>query len=82
MTSREFVYKSIVKSLNLVIVLGDSSVGKTNLIARFCYNETDAKDSILDHFKPSNVPTVAIEFCSQDVKISRDDKSITGKIWV
>jgi GTPase SAR1 family protein len=64
-----------------IIVLGDSTVGKTNLIARFCYNQSDAGLSILDHFKPSGTPTVAIEFCTQDIKIQRDGRTITGKIW-
>lgn len=63
-----------------IIVIGDSNVGKTNLISRYCWNKLPKK-TILDNFILTNEPTVAIEFCSQDIIINIDSKVCIGKIW-
>lgn len=70
----------LIENVYKIIVVGDSSVGKTNLISRFCWNKLPKK-TILDNFILSNDPTVAIEFCSQDIILNIENQKIIGKIW-
>lgn len=52
-----------------VIVIGDSGVGKTNLITRFVENK----------FKPSYTATIGVDFKMKKFKL--DDKIIKMQIW-
>lgn len=52
-----------------VIVIGDSGVGKTNLITRFCQN----------HFKDSYVATIGVDFKIKTLPIG--DKKFKMQIW-
>ena len=56
-------------SLYKVIVIGDSGVGKTNLITRFCEN----------HFKDTYVATIGVDFKVKLLPIN--DKKIKMQIW-
>lgn len=56
-------------SLYKVIVIGDSGVGKTNLITRFCEN----------HFKDTYVATIGVDFKVKSLPIN--DKKIKMQIW-
>ena len=61
MDSVEYLFK--------VILIGDSSVGKTNLLNRFVKNE----------FNSQSKPTVGVDFFSKTVTI--DKKSVKAQIW-
>ena len=61
MESTEYLFK--------VILIGDSSVGKTNLLSRFVKNE----------FNSQSKPTVGVDFFSKTVTI--DKKSVKAQIW-
>lgn len=52
-----------------VIVIGDSGVGKTNLITRFCEN----------NFKDTYVATIGVDFKIKSLPIN--DKKIKMQIW-
>ena len=52
-----------------VIVIGDSGVGKTNLITRFCQN----------HFKDTYVATIGVDFKIKTLPIG--DKTFKLQIW-
>ena len=52
-----------------VIILGDSGVGKTNFITRFCENK----------FKQSYVATIGVDFKIKSVTV--DDKRYKLQIW-
>ena len=52
-----------------VIVVGDSGVGKSNLITRFTLNK----------FTDDNRPTIGVEFGAKN--ITHDGKVIKGQIW-
>ena len=52
-----------------VILIGDSSVGKTNLLTRFVKNEFNAQSK----------PTIGVDFFSKTVQIDR--KSVKAQIW-
>jgi small GTP-binding protein len=52
-----------------VIVIGDSGVGKTNLITRFCENQ----------FKESYVATIGVDFKIKSLMVN--DKRIKMQIW-
>jgi len=52
-----------------LIIIGDSSVGKTNILLRFCDNE----------FKPSHVATIGVDFKIKTIQV--DDKRIKLQIW-
>ena len=52
-----------------IILIGDSSVGKTNLLTRFVKNE----------FNQQSKPTIGVDFFSKTVQV--DKKSIKAQIW-
>lgn len=52
-----------------VIVIGDSGVGKTNLITRFCQN----------HFKDTYVATIGVDFKIKTLPIG--ERSFKMQIW-
>lgn len=52
-----------------LIVIGDSGVGKTNLITRFCEN----------HFKETYVATIGVDFKIKTLPIG--DKTFKMQIW-
>lgn len=52
-----------------VIIIGDSGVGKTNLITRFCEN----------HFKDSYVATIGVDFKVKTITCK--DKKYKLQIW-
>lgn len=55
--------------IDLVIVIGDSGVGKTNLLLRFVKNE----------FEYETHPTIGIDFTTKTVEL--DEKNIKVQIW-
>lgn len=57
----EFLFK--------VVLIGDSSVGKTNLLSRFTTNE----------FNPDSKATIGVEFATRTLEI--DGKKIKAQIW-
>lgn len=52
-----------------VVLLGDSGVGKTNMLSRFSK----------DKFKLNSKPTAGDEFATRSICV--DDKIIKGAIW-
>ena len=56
-------------SLCLVVLIGDSGVGKSNLLMRFTKNE----------FYPDSKSTIGVEFATRS--ISFDKKVIKAQIW-
>jgi len=52
-----------------IVLIGDSAVGKSNLLARFARNE----------FYPSSKSTIGVEFQTQKMDINR--KEIKAQIW-
>ncbi|WOK96904.1 hypothetical protein Cni_G05612 [Canna indica] len=52
-----------------IVMIGDSSVGKSNLLARFARNE----------FYPNSKATIGVEFQTQKMNI--DGKEIKAQIW-
>eukprot|EP01080_Neovahlkampfia_damariscottae_P005660 gene5660-9476_t len=61
MTEVDFMYK--------VVVIGDSGVGKSNLITRFTMNK----------FTEDSKSTIGVEFGAKNIEI--DGKTIKGQIW-
>ena len=57
-------------SFNIVVVTGDSSVGKTNIISRFTTNE----------FQLENKATIGVEFGHAEVTIP-DGTQVKVQIW-
>src|SRR5579871_4470049 len=53
----------------LVVLIGDSGVGKSNLLSRFTRDE----------FNPDSKSTIGVEFATRSVKI--EDKTIKAQIW-
>lgn len=54
---------------HIVVLIGDSGVGKTNLLSRFTRNE----------FNPDSKSTIGVEFAARTVKL--DKRSIKAQIW-
>lgn len=52
-----------------VVLIGDSGVGKTNLLSRFSKNE----------FSLESKSTIGVEFATRSIKV--DDKIIKAQIW-
>lgn len=52
-----------------LIIIGDSGVGKTNILTRFCE----------DVFKETHVATIGVDFSVRNIQI--DDKKIKLQIW-
>eukprot|EP01018_Ginkgo_biloba_P035319 Gb_34717 [translate_table: standard] len=59
--SEEYLFK--------VVVIGDSAVGKSNLLSRYARNE----------FNPNSKATIGVEFQTQSMEI--DGKEIKAQIW-
>lgn len=53
----------------IVVLIGDSSVGKTNLLGRFTRNE----------FNLESKSTIGVEFATRSVEV--DNKVIKAQIW-
>lgn len=52
-----------------IVLIGDSGVGKTNLLSRFTKNE----------FNLESKPTIGVEFATKTINI--DGKNIKAQIW-
>ena len=52
-----------------VVVIGDSGVGKSNLITRYTR----------DHFSQVSKSTIGVEFATKTIQIDSD--SVTGQLW-
>lgn len=52
-----------------VVLIGDSGVGKSNLLSRFSKNE----------FSLDSKSTIGVEFATRSIKV--DDKIVKGQIW-
>jgi len=52
-----------------VVLIGDSGVGKSNLLSRFTRNE----------FKLESKSTIGVEFATKSIQA--DDKTIKAQIW-
>jgi Ras-related protein Rab-11A len=53
----------------LVVLIGDSGVGKTNLLGRFTRNE----------FNLESKSTIGVEFATRSIQV--DNKVIKAQIW-
>jgi small GTP-binding protein len=53
----------------LVVLIGDSGVGKSNLLSRFTRNE----------FNLESKSTIGVEFATRSIKV--DNKTIKAQIW-
>jgi len=62
MEDYDFIFK--------IVVLGDSGVGKTNLVSRFTKDE----------FRTDSKATIGVEFATKNVKMS-DGKMVKAQIW-
>lgn len=52
-----------------VVLLGESAVGKTNILLRFCQN----------HYKPTHVSTIGVDFKIKTITV--DHTRIKMQIW-
>lgn len=52
-----------------VVIIGDSAVGKSNLLSRYARNE----------FNPHSKATIGVEFQTQSLEI--DSKEVKAQIW-
>lgn len=52
-----------------ILIIGDSGVGKTNLLQRFVKNE----------FSPESKPTIGVEFATKTIKIKA--YTVKAQIW-
>ena len=55
--------------LSLVVLIGDSGVGKSNLLSRFTRNE----------FNLESKSTIGVEFATRSIQV--DNKTIKAQIW-
>ena len=62
---RENMYDYMVK----LIIIGDSGVGKTNILTRYCE----------DIFKDSHVATIGVDFNVKTIQI--EDKKLRLQVW-
>ena len=62
---KDEIYDYMVK----LIIIGDSGVGKTNILTRFCENE----------FKETHVATIGVDFNVKTIQIG--DKRLRLQIW-
>ncbi|KAI4372774.1 hypothetical protein MLD38_010966 [Melastoma candidum] len=60
-TGEEYLFK--------VVIIGDSAVGKSNLLSRYARNE----------FNPNSKATIGVEFQTQSLYIDR--KEVKAQIW-
>jgi len=54
-----------------ILIIGDSTVGKTSILTRFCKNE----------FSWNYLATIGIDFFSKDIELPNPYKKIRVKIW-
>lgn len=65
-----FIYPLLSLFLNITVVLiGDSGVGKSNLLSRFTRNE----------FNLESKSTIGVEFATRSIQV--DGKTIKAQIW-
>jgi GTPase SAR1 family protein len=65
-----YFYKKIRTQLvTSVVLIGDSGVGKTNLLSRFTRNE----------FNLESKSTIGVEFATRSVQV--DNKTVKAQIW-
>lgn len=65
-----FTYLLLFLFLNIIVVLiGDSGVGKSNLLSRFTRNE----------FNLESKSTIGVEFATRSIQV--DGKTIKAQIW-
>lgn len=62
-------FKLIFNFLCLVVLIGDSGVGKSNLLSRFTRNE----------FNLESKSTIGVEFATRSIQV--DTKTIKAQIW-
>ena len=62
---KEAMYDYMVK----LIIIGDSGVGKTNILTRFCE----------DIFKDTHVATIGVDFNVKTIQV--DDKKLRLQVW-
>lgn len=55
--------------IRLVVLIGDSGVGKSNLLLRFTKND----------FQTESKSTIGVEFATRTLKI--EDKTVKAQIW-
>lgn len=60
------IYKQLIR---LVVLIGDSGVGKSNLLLRFTKND----------FQAESKSTIGVEFATRTLKI--EDKTVKAQIW-
>lgn len=65
MQGRENLYDYMVK----LIIIGDSGVGKTNILTRFCE----------DIFKDTHVATIGVDFNVKTIQV--EDKKLRLQVW-
>jgi small GTP-binding protein len=68
-TKYDYLFKSNF-SFNLVIMVGDSNVGKSCLLSKY----------VKGVFPTSSLPTIAVEFATKTVSI-KDKTNIKAQIW-
>ena len=61
-----FFYLYICPCVSLVVLIGDSGVGKSNLLSRFTRNEESKS-------------TIGVEFATRSIQV--DGKTIKAQIW-
>ena len=54
-----------------ILIIGDSTVGKTSILNRFCKNE----------FSWNYLATIGVDFFSKDIEFTNPNKLIRIKIW-
>ena len=62
-------YLYICPCVSLVVLIGDSGVGKSNLLSRFTRNE----------FNLESKSTIGVEFATRSIQV--DGKTIKAQIW-
>lgn len=56
----DFLFKIVLIGKSIHLILGDSGVGKTNLLSRFTKNEINLESK----------PTIGVEFATKTLKVS------------
>lgn len=62
-------YQNLLKIIISVVLIGDSGVGKSNLLSRFTRNE----------FNLESKSTIGVEFATRSIVV--DNKTIKAQIW-
>ena len=65
----DYLFKGTLAIIILVVLIGDSGVGKSNLLARFTRNE----------FNLDSKSTIGVEFATRSIQV--DGKTIKAQIW-